>query len=129
MLQSLRSGIVDETLLFTSDKALFHLSGPENAQNTRHWDTKNTIHEVPLHDQIASVWCALSAQRIIGYIFFYGTVNSKRYVKSILEPFFQMLTEEEKQYMYLQHDNASARTSQNSMEALCEISGERIINR
>lgn len=70
MLQSLHNGIVDETLLFTSDKSLFHLSGSQNAQNTHRWDTKNTINEVPLHDQKASVWCAVSAQRIIAYIFF-----------------------------------------------------------
>lgn len=70
MLQSLHRGIVGETLIFMSDKALFHLSGSENAHNTHHWGAKNTINEVQLHDQKASVWCAVSAQRIIGYIFF-----------------------------------------------------------
>jgi hypothetical protein len=76
MLQSLHNGIVDERLLFMSDKGLFHLSGSENAQNTHHWNNKNTIREVQHHDQKASVWCAVSAQRIIGYICFYGTVGS-----------------------------------------------------
>jgi hypothetical protein len=57
-----------------SDKALFHPNGSVNAQNTHstwHWNTKNTMQEVPLHDQKASVWCAVSAQRIIGYIYIY----------------------------------------------------------
>jgi hypothetical protein len=36
-------------------------------------------------------------------------------VNNILEPFFQILTEEEKQYAYFQQDNAAAHTSQHSM--------------
>jgi hypothetical protein len=46
-------------------------------------------------------------------------------MNNILEPFFQILTEEEKQHMYFQQDNAKAHTSQYSMEALHEIFGER----
>jgi hypothetical protein len=50
-------------------------------------------------------------------------------VNNILEPFFQTLTEEEKQYAYFQQDNVTAHTSQHSMEALLELFGERIIGR
>jgi hypothetical protein len=53
-------------------------------------------------------------------------VNLERYVNNILEPFFQTLTEEEKQHAYFQQNNATAHTSQHFMEALCEIFGERI---
>jgi hypothetical protein len=49
-------------------------------------------------------------------------------VNNILEPFFQTLTEEDKQHAYFQQDNATAHTSQHSMEALREIFGERIIS-
>jgi hypothetical protein len=56
-------------------------------------------------------------------------VNSERYVNNILESFFQILTEEEKQHAHFQQDNATAHTSQHSMEALHEIFGERIISR
>jgi hypothetical protein len=55
-------------------------------------------------------------------------VNSEHYVNNILEPCFQILTEEEKQHAYFQQDNATAHTSQHSMVVLCEIFGERIIS-
>jgi hypothetical protein len=42
-------------------------------------------------------------------------------VNNILESFFQILTEEEKQHEYFQQDNVTAHTSQHSMEALREI--------
>jgi hypothetical protein len=50
-------------------------------------------------------------------------------VNNTLESFFQILTEEEKQDVYFQQDNATAHTSQHSMEALRGIFGERIISR
>lgn len=43
-----------------------------NAQNSCHEDTENlhTIYEVPHHDHIVGVWCAVSGQRVIGPVFF-----------------------------------------------------------
>jgi hypothetical protein len=49
-------------------------------------------------------------------------------VNNILELFFQILTEEEKQHAYFQPDNATAHTAQHSMQDLHEIFGERIIS-
>jgi hypothetical protein len=100
-----------------SDEAWFYLSG--------HWDTKNprAVYEVPLHDQNVGVWCTVYGRRIIGPIFFYDTMNSEGYMNNILEPVFQILTEEKKQYAYFQQDKATAHTSQYSMEDLREIFG------
>jgi hypothetical protein len=56
-------------------------------------------------------------------------VNSDRYVNNILEPFFQILTEEGKQHVYFQQDNATAHTSQHSVEALHEIFSGMTISR
>jgi hypothetical protein len=50
-------------------------------------------------------------------------------VNNILEPLYQMLAEEEKQYAYLQQNNATAHTLQNSMEALRESFSERLMSR
>jgi hypothetical protein len=47
-------------------------------------------------------------------------------MNNILEPFFQMFTEEEKQYVYFQQDNALAHTSQHPEETFHKIFGERI---
>jgi hypothetical protein len=40
-----------------------------------------------------------------------------------------MLTEEQTQYAYFQQDNATAHTSQYSMEAIHKMFGKRIISR
>ena len=50
-----------------------------------------------LHDQKVGVWCAIARSRIIVPIFFEDTINSKRYISDILEPYFELLTEEEKE--------------------------------
>jgi hypothetical protein len=72
--------------------------------------------------------CAGSGQRIIRPIFFNDIVNLELYVNNIFELFFEVLTEEEKQYVYFQQDSATAHTLQQSVEALREIFDERIIS-
>lgn len=51
------------------------LDGFVNAQNSCHGDTENllTIYDVPHHDRIVGVWCAVSGQRVIGRVFFFFT--------------------------------------------------------
>jgi hypothetical protein len=49
-------------------------------------------------------------------------------MNSIFELFFEVLTEEEKQNAYFQQDSATAHTLQQSVAALHEIFGERIIS-
>jgi hypothetical protein len=58
---------------------------------------------------------------VIGPIFFEDTVNSDRYVRDILEPFFQELTEEETRYGYYHQDGATAHTACNSMQRLRDV--------
>jgi hypothetical protein len=57
---------------FFTDEAWFHLSGYINAQNNRYWSSINPrqTFEVPLHDQKIGVWCAITASRIVGPVFF-----------------------------------------------------------
>jgi len=65
-----------EKVLFT-DESWFHVSGYVNSQNMRMWSTENPhfFIETPLHSQKIGVWAAVSRRRIIGPIFFQGTVN------------------------------------------------------
>jgi len=124
-------GQIDPNLLFFSDEAWFHLSGYINSQNNRYWSTDNPhqVHEIPLHDQKIGVWCAISRTKIIGPIFFQDTVNSERYIANILRPFFDQLTDYEKQNGTFQQDNATAHTAHASMAAIREVFEDRIISR
>jgi hypothetical protein len=81
-----------------------------NSQNNQHWSAESPrfIHELPLHDEAIGVWCAISAHRIIGPIFYDDAVNAARYMNNILSPFFAELTEEERLYSVFQQDSATA---------------------
>jgi hypothetical protein len=77
------------------DKVWFHFKG---YINTHIIETENPhiIRQTPLNNQKVGVWCAVNAKRIIGSVFSYDALNSKRYVNNILEPVLEILTEEEK---------------------------------
>jgi len=131
MLQSVNDGEVDPFSVLYTDEAWFHLSGYVNSQNSRYWSATNPhqLHETPLHDLKVGVWCALSANRIIGPIFFNWTINSQRYVDTILQPFFQQLTEQERMHSYFQQDNATAHTSNLALATINQVFQDRVINR
>jgi hypothetical protein len=61
-------------------------------------------------------------------MFYYETVNSDRYIRNILELFFEQLTDDKIRCGYSQQDNAIAHTSGNSMSALQVILDDRIIS-
>jgi predicted transcriptional regulator len=74
------------------------------------------------------VWCALSARRIVGSVFFNKTINCERYVEVIHGQFFSELTEEERLYGWFQQDSITAHTVHMSMKALSDVFGNRIIS-
>jgi hypothetical protein len=71
-----------------------------NSQNNWYWGAENPrcIHKLPLHDEKIGVWCAISASRIIGHIFYNDTLNGARYVNKTQSQFFAKPTEEERLY-------------------------------
>jgi hypothetical protein len=107
-LKSVVEGEIDPQLTFSSDEAWFHLQGYINTQNNRYWSsqTPHLTHKAPLHPVKVGVWCALSARRTVGPVFFNETVNCKRYIQVILGQFFSELTEEERLYGWFQQDSA-----------------------
>jgi hypothetical protein len=56
-------------------------------------------------------WCASSARRIAGLVFFNETINCERYVQVILGQFFSELKEEQRLYGWFQQDSATAHTA------------------
>jgi hypothetical protein len=71
-LQAVHDGVLDPKLTFFTDEAWFHQSGYNDAQNNRYRSSINPrqTFEVPLHDQKIGVWCAITASRTVGPIFF-----------------------------------------------------------
>lgn len=122
--------------LFTSDEAHFHMCGYVNKQNSRYWSQENPkeIHQTPLHSQKVTVWCAVSAQGIVGPYFFEDeneentTVNSVRYV-NMLETFFQQELRRFPENMWFQQDGATCHTARASMNVLRQMFPGRLISR
>jgi hypothetical protein len=75
------------------------------------------------------VWCAITASRIVGPIFFENTNNSERCVTDILRPFFDSITEEEKTYGYFMQYGATTHTATYSINVLKEVFEDRLISR
>jgi hypothetical protein len=107
-LQSAVKGEIDPQLTFFSDEASFQF--------------------LLLHPLKVGVWCAVSARRIVGPVFFNETINCERYVQVILGQFFPELTEEERLYGWFQQDSGSTHTARISMLALPDVFGDRIIS-
>jgi hypothetical protein len=130
LLQAVHDSVLDQKLTFFTDEAWFHLNGYINAQNKRYWSSINPkqTFDVPLHDQKICVWCAITASRIVGPIFFENTINSERYVTDILRPFFESITEEEKTYGYFMQDGATGHTGNYSINVLNEVFEDRLIS-
>jgi hypothetical protein len=60
-------------LPFYSDEAWFILIGYGNNQNNRYWspESPHSVHGVSCSDVNVVVWCAVSAQRIIGPMLYF----------------------------------------------------------
>lgn len=125
--------------VYYSDEAHFHLGGYVNKQNFRYWSPNNPMemHEVPLHSEKVTVWCAMSGREIIGPYFFENdrgqtqTVNSDRYCEMIttfFEPevrnslFFNRNT-------WFQQDGATAHTARRSMDLVRRLFPSKVISR
>ncbi|XP_057675297.1 uncharacterized protein LOC130905701 isoform X2 [Corythoichthys intestinalis] len=118
-------GLPDDTLIFFSGEAHFHLSGSVNKPNMRYWCPENPreLHQRPLHALHVTVWCALSRVGIIGPWFFEEneevvSVTPDRYVNMINECFLPTLNSMGVENVWFQQDCAMAHTARASMIVL-----------
>lgn len=117
--------------IFFSDEAYFHLSGYVNSQNMRWWSAENPHYyvEQPLHPLKVGVWIAICRRRLIGPIFFDGSLNAERYRNEILDPFINQLDDYELQNAYFQQDGATPHTTNATIQYLQQFFDDRIISR
>lgn len=121
--------------LWMSDEAHFHLNGHVNKQNSRFWGTSNPqiLCEHSLYPEKITVWCAVSARRIIGPYFFEEngttvTVNGNRY-REMIQKFFIPNLANELGEAWFQQDGATAHTSRATIELLTSTFGNRLISK
>jgi hypothetical protein len=74
------------------------------------------------------VWCAVSARRIVGPVFFKETINCGRYVQIILGQFFPELIEEEILYDLFQQDSTTAHNARMSLRTSYDVFGDKIMS-
>ncbi|XP_050342348.1 uncharacterized protein LOC126768367 [Nymphalis io] len=94
-------------------------------------------HQKPLHSPKVTVWAALSASGIIGPYFYEDqrsrpvTVNTQRYI-AMLQNFFAPALQDYSgfnQRTWFQQDGATCHTSNDSIAAVREIFGQKVISK
>lgn len=121
-----------------TDEATFHLNSFVNKQNCRIWATKNphAVEEEAQFSPSITVWCAVSAKRIIGPYFFEQnglpvTVNGSRY-REILETFFLPELRRKKvpfHKIWFQQEGATAHTASKTIDLLKRHFGQRVVSK
>ena len=120
-----------------SDEAHFHLCGFVNKQNCLVWAHKNPrqIVEKPLHPRKVNVWCAFSANGIIGPYFFENeagnsvTVTRERYRAMITNFLWPELNGMDVEDVWFQQGGATCHSANATMALLNEKFPGRIISR
>lgn len=100
-------------IIFT-DEATFTTSGMYNRKNKHYWSTTNPhkIQEVKIQGRRSiNVWCGLFANRIIGPVFFRGSLTGDRYLQLLnheIEDLLETLPLHEYNGLIWQQDGAPA---------------------
>ncbi len=139
MLEKIQSDSDLLNKIWFSDESHFYLDGHINKQNMRIWGSEKPekIIEKSSHPQYVTVWCAISAQGLIGPYFFEDSnekkivVNQSNYQNMIENYFVPELRNKVgnnfDEQIFMQ-DGASPHTAKKTMELLEKFFGEKIIS-
>lgn len=122
---------IDITKIIFSDEAHFWLDGYVNRQNYRIWGSQKPelLRTKPLHPAKLTVWCGLTADRIIGPFFIESSITSDVYNTFLREDFLPVAEELEMFDHFMQQDGAPPHTTRQNLELLREHFGSRVIAR
>jgi len=132
MLELIDTKQIDPKKIIFSDEAHICLDGYINNQNFRIWGTEKPqlVVDKPLHPEKVTVWCAMTASKIIGPYFFDGMIDSKSY-RAMLENFFlpKVIESGMSSEYYFQQDGAAPHVSKENLDILRGVFGDRVISR
>jgi hypothetical protein len=96
-----------------SDESQFTRDGVVNTHNAHYWSVENPHWLRETHHQVnwrVNVWCGILGNRLIGPIFYPGTLNGARYrqqiLQAVVEPFVDDLPLATRRVLWYQHDGA-----------------------
>jgi hypothetical protein len=102
----------EDSSIFFSDKAIFHLSGHVNRHNFRHWSDTNPNWIEATHvqeDPRVMVWAGIWEDQIIGPYFFSSNVTGETYLsmlRSYLGDFLDTIPLSRRNSMFFQQNGA-----------------------
>lgn len=96
-----------------SDESSFSNRGMFNRKNMHYWSEENLFFNDPRNPQVrfsTNVWCGLIGSRIVGPVFYEGTLSGRRYIEfvisGVLAEFLDDLNLEDRVSIYFQQDGA-----------------------
>jgi hypothetical protein len=83
---------------------------------------------VPLHDRKIGVWCAITASRIIGPVFFKALLIQSGMSVTFLGPFLTALRKKER-HGYFMQDGATTHTATYCINVFNDVFEDRLLSR
>lgn len=111
-----------ERILFT-DECSFSTAGRHNKRNTHVWATQNPYQVMPVENQghqTVNVWCGMTSQRILGPLFFEGSLTGERYL-SFLNNEIREMMQGAQEILIWQQDGAPPHNTRAVTERLNDI--------
>ncbi|GBL98927.1 hypothetical protein AVEN_165742-1 [Araneus ventricosus] len=100
------------TDIIWKDEACFLRNGMFNRQNVHTWSLENPRYAVEVRHQLRwsiNVWCGIFNDRLIGPVFYKGTLMGQRYLEllqDVITDFVENLPLHQLRNVWFQHDGA-----------------------
>ncbi|GBL75663.1 hypothetical protein AVEN_154976-1 [Araneus ventricosus] len=116
-----------------TDEACFSRNGMCNRQNVHAWSLENPRYAAEVRHQLRwsiNVWCGIFNDRLIGPVFYEGTLTGQRYLKLlkvVITDFVENLPLPQLRNVWFQHDGAPPLKISNLKQYLMETFQNQVI--